>query len=108
VIYIENQYFSSNALFAALSKRMKAEGRSRLQIVLVLAKDANAFVEKVSIGVMQAKLIRLLKNLAAETGHALGVYYSGCVAGEGQEVPQTSPSGECGVALKALSHCPRL
>lgn len=87
VIYIENQYFSSNAVFGALSKRMKAEGRPRLQIVLVLAKDANAFVEKVSIGIMQAKVIRLLKKVAAETGHSLGVYYSACVAGDGQEVP---------------------
>lgn len=87
VIYIENQYFSSNALFWALSKRMKAHGRSRLQIVLVLAKDANAFVEKVSIGIMQAKVIHRLKEMALETGHDLGVYYSGCVAADGQEVP---------------------
>jgi phosphatidylserine/phosphatidylglycerophosphate/cardiolipin synthase-like enzyme len=87
LIYIENQYFSSNAIFGALSKRMKEEGRSRLQIVLVLAKDANAFVEKVSIGIAQAKVIGRLKELAAETGHRLGVYYSACSAEDGQEVP---------------------
>jgi phospholipase D1/2 len=87
VIYVENQYFSSNAIFGALSKRMRTGGRARLQIVLVLAKDATAFVEKVSIGVLQAKIIRLLKKVAAETGHSLGVYYSACEAGEGQEMP---------------------
>jgi phosphatidylserine/phosphatidylglycerophosphate/cardiolipin synthase-like enzyme len=87
LIYIENQYFSSNAIFGALVKRMKAEGRARLQIVLVLAKDATAFVEKVAIGVLQAKIIRLLKKLAAETGHSLGVYYSACQGADGQEVP---------------------
>jgi phospholipase D1/2 len=87
VIYIENQYFSSNAVFGALSRRMKAQGRPPLQIVLVLAKDAVAFVEKVSIGVMQAKIIRRLKEVAAATGHSLGVYYSACAANETQEVP---------------------
>jgi phosphatidylserine/phosphatidylglycerophosphate/cardiolipin synthase-like enzyme len=87
LIYIENQYFSSNAIFSALFKRMKQKARSRLQIVLVLAKDANAFVEKVSIGIAQAKVIGRLKELAAETGHRLGVYYSACSADDGQEVP---------------------
>ena len=87
LIYIENQYFSSNAIFSALFKRMKQKARSRLQIVLVLAKDANAFVEKVSIGIAQAKVIGRLKELAAETGHHLGVYSSACSADDGQEVP---------------------
>jgi phospholipase D1/2 len=88
LIYIENQYFSSNAIFGALSRRLKAkQQRSRLQIVLVLAKDANALVEKVSIGIMQSKIISRLKDLAAETGHELGVYYTACLADDGQEVP---------------------
>jgi phosphatidylserine/phosphatidylglycerophosphate/cardiolipin synthase-like enzyme len=87
LIYVENQYFSSNAIFEALSRRMREKMRSRLQIVLVLAKEANAFVEKVSIGIAQAKVIGRLKELAAETGHRLGVYYSACSAADGQEVP---------------------
>jgi phospholipase D1/2 len=87
LIYIENQYFSSNAIFGALSRRMKDKARCRLQIVLVLAKDANAFIEKVSIGIAQAKVIGRLKELAAETGHRLGVYYSACSKDDGQEVP---------------------
>jgi len=87
LIYIENQYFSSNAIVEALSNRMRETARSRLEIVLVLAKEANAFVEKVSIGIAQAKVIGRLKELAAETGHRLGVYYSACTADDGQEVP---------------------
>jgi phospholipase D1/2 len=87
LIYIENQYFSSNAIFGALSKRMQQKARSRLQIILVLAKDANAFVEKVSIGIAQAKIIGRLKELAAETGHRLSVYYSACRTDDGQEAP---------------------
>jgi phospholipase D1/2 len=87
LIYIENQYFSANAIFEALSNRMRETARSRLEIVLVLAKEANAFVEKVSIGIAQAKVIGRLKELAAETGHRLGVYYSACSADDGQEVP---------------------
>jgi phospholipase D1/2 len=87
LIYIENQYFSSNAIFGALFKRMKQKARPRLQIVLVLAKDANAFFEKVSIGIAQAKIIGRLKELAAETGHELGIYYTACLADDGQEVP---------------------
>jgi phospholipase D1/2 len=87
LIYIENQYFSSNAIFAALSKRMKAKGRPRLQVILVLAKDASAFVEKVAIGILQAKIVRLLKQVAAETGHSVGVYYTACEGDRGEEVP---------------------
>jgi phosphatidylserine/phosphatidylglycerophosphate/cardiolipin synthase-like enzyme len=87
LIYIENQYFSSDALLRALSKRMKAKERSQLDIVLVLARDTTAFVEKISIGRMQAKVISCLKELAAANGHRLGVYYPACLAADGQEVP---------------------
>lgn len=87
LIYLENQYFSSNALFRALSRRMTDASRPRLQIVMVLAKDANALFEKISIGLMQAKLIARLKELAAATGHKIGIYYPACLDAEGQEVP---------------------
>jgi phospholipase D1/2 len=55
--------------------------------VMILAKDANAFFEKVSIGLMQAKLIARLEELASETGHKVGVYYPACLGTDGQEVP---------------------
>lgn len=87
LIYIENQYFSSQAIHEALVRRMSDPRRSRLEIVLVLAKQANAFVEQASIGIAQAKAIRNLRKLAAETGHALGIYYPASPGPDGEEVP---------------------
>ena len=86
LLYIENQYFSAQAIYQALVRRMTDPNRSRLEIVLVLAKEANAFVEQASIGIAQAKIIRHLKQLAAQTGHAFGVYYPASPAKDGQEV----------------------
>jgi phosphatidylserine/phosphatidylglycerophosphate/cardiolipin synthase-like enzyme len=87
LVYIENQYFSSQAIYDALARRMADRRRSRLEIILVLAKEANAFVEQASIGIAQAKIIRDLKQLAAETGHRLGVYYPATSSPDGTEVP---------------------
>jgi phospholipase D1/2 len=87
LIYIENQYFSSAAIYKALVARMKAPGRSRLEIVMTLARDADAFLEQVSIGILQEKVIRSLKDIASETGHRLGVYYPASVGKDGEEVP---------------------
>jgi phosphatidylserine/phosphatidylglycerophosphate/cardiolipin synthase-like enzyme len=87
LIYIENQYFSSQAVHEALVRRMTDRRRSRLEIVLVLAKEANAFVEQASIGIAQAKVIRNLTKLAAETGHGLGAYYPVSLDEKGEEIP---------------------
>lgn len=87
LIYIENQYFSSAAIYKALEERMKAADRPRLEIVMVLAKEADAFLEQVSIGILQRKVIRSLKDVAAKTGHSLGLYYPASVGKDGQEVP---------------------
>jgi len=85
LIYVENQYFSSNALYKALVDRMLDARRSHLEIVLILAKDAEAFVEQLSIGVVQEKLLRELQSIAAETGHSFGIYYPASVRGDGKE-----------------------
>ncbi|HEX6174876.1 MAG TPA: phospholipase D-like domain-containing protein [Candidatus Binatia bacterium] len=85
LIYVENQYFSSNALYKALVDRMMNSGRSHLEIVLIIAKDAEAFVEQLSIGVVQEKLLRELQSVAAETGHSFGIYYPASVCGDGRE-----------------------
>jgi phosphatidylserine/phosphatidylglycerophosphate/cardiolipin synthase-like enzyme len=87
LVYIENQYFSSQAIYEALVRRMTDRRRSRLEIILVLAKEANAFVEQASIGIAQAKIIRHLTQLAAETGHALGIYYPAVASPDGAEIP---------------------
>jgi phosphatidylserine/phosphatidylglycerophosphate/cardiolipin synthase-like enzyme len=87
LVYIENQYFSSQAIYEALVRRMIDRRRPRLEVILVLAKEANAFVEQASIGIAQAKIIRHLKQLAAEAGHALGVYYPAVKNAGGAEIP---------------------
>ena len=85
LIYVENQYFSSNALYKALVDRMMDSRRPHLEIVLIIAKDAEAFVEQLSIGVVQEKLLRELQSVAAETGHSFGIYYPASVRGDGKE-----------------------
>ena len=87
LIYIENQYFSSQAIHEALVRRMTDRRRPSLEIVLVLAKEANAFVEQASIGIAQAKIIRNLRKLAVETRHALGIYYPVSRHENGEEIP---------------------
>ena len=85
LIYVENQYFSSNALYKALVERMMDSRRSQLEIVLIIAKDAEAFVEQLSIGIVQEKLLRELQGVAAETGHSFGIYYPASVRSDGKE-----------------------
>ena len=87
LIYIENQYCSSEALSDALIERMRQHRRRRLEIVLVIAKDADAFLEQLSIGIAQSRIIRRLKEVAAETGHSFGVYYPASIASDGTELP---------------------
>jgi phosphatidylserine/phosphatidylglycerophosphate/cardiolipin synthase-like enzyme len=75
LIYIENQYFSSEAIYNALVARMHARQRPRLQIVMILPKRPEAFLEEVAMGFAQAKMLRSLTEIAHATGHAFGVYY---------------------------------
>ncbi len=66
---------------------MRQHRRRRLEIVLVIAKDAEAFLEQLSIGIAQSRIIRRLKEVAAETGHSFGIYYPASIAADGTEVP---------------------
>jgi len=66
---------------------MRQHRRGRLEIVLVIAKDAEAFLEQLSIGIAQSRIIRRLKEVAAETGHSFGIYYPASIATDGTEVP---------------------
>lgn len=86
LIYIENQYFSSYAVYKALIERMEAQGRG-LNIVLILPKKPNALVEEISMGLMQTRLLNSLKKAAQRTGHSLGVYYVTAFNETGDEVP---------------------
>jgi len=87
LIYIENQYFSSEAIYNALVARMHAHQRPRLQIVMILPKRPEAFLEEVAMGFAQAKMLRSLAQIARDTGHAFGVYYPATRTTAGREVP---------------------
>ncbi|ADO68961.1 phospholipase D-like domain-containing protein [Stigmatella aurantiaca] len=85
-LYFENQYFSSRILFDALVRRMRAKDRSRLNIVFILPRMPEALREQLAMGVAQVRLLRLLKRVAAETGHSVGVYCSVSRDDEGKDV----------------------
>lgn len=73
-LYLENQYFSSRAIFQALVRRMRDRTRSRLQIVFMLPRQPEALREQLAMGVAQVRLLRTLQRVARQTGHSLGVY----------------------------------
>jgi phospholipase D1/2 len=84
LVYIENQYFSSEALYNALLQRMADKKRSPLEIVLMIAKDAEGALEQLSIGVAQERIIQRLRQVAQDTGHHIGIYYPTSLAGEAE------------------------
>jgi phosphatidylserine/phosphatidylglycerophosphate/cardiolipin synthase-like enzyme len=87
LIYIENQYFSSAALFKALIERMTDRSRSPLEIILIIAADAEAISEQLSIGIAQERVMRGLQEAARENGHSLGIYHPVSVSPEGEDLP---------------------
>jgi phospholipase D1/2 len=76
LIFIETQYFSSTRICQAVIDRMRAPGRPRLEIVVVVNERAEAFKEEIAVGLRQARNLERLRAVAAETGHALGLYFS--------------------------------
>jgi phospholipase D1/2 len=87
LIYIENQYFSSEALYKGLVRRMTKKKRAPLEIVLVIAKDAEGLLEQLSIGIAQNRIVRGLQQAARNNGHHLGIYYPASVGADGTELP---------------------
>ncbi len=84
-IYIETQYFSSRDIAAALVERLRAPGRSALEVVLVLNMKAETLKEEIAVGLAQAKVISDLREAAEGTAHRLGIYYTVPGAPEGVE-----------------------
>lgn len=82
LIYIENQYLSSDELCDAFVRRMSIPGPP-LEIVMVLPEKSAGFKERISIGVYQQRILERLGRVAKETGHRLGVYYSAAPGEEG-------------------------
>jgi phospholipase D1/2 len=75
LIYLENQYFSSLAIYWALIARMALPDRPSLQIILMLP-DRLPFTEELFLGLPQVKMLRSLMQVAEKTGHTLSVYSS--------------------------------
>ena len=76
LIYMENQYFSSQAVFRALTDRMRQTERPRLEIVMIFPRKPTAFIEELSMGIAQSKIFKALIETAAHYGHSLGIYYT--------------------------------
>lgn len=85
LIYIENQYFSSQAVYKALVDRMKEKNEAKLAIVIILPGKMQAFVEELSLGLTQMRMTRSLRKVAEETGHSLGIYWTAADGAEGGE-----------------------
>lgn len=75
LIYLENQYFSSQAIYWSLVARMSLPDRPRLQIVMMLP-DRLPLTEELFLGLPQMKMLRSLQQVAEKTGHTLSVYSS--------------------------------
>ncbi|BCG46752.1 putative phospholipase D family protein [Citrifermentans bremense] len=75
LVYLENQYFSSQAIYWTLVARMTLPDRPRLQIVMMLP-DRLPLTEELFLGLPQMKMIRSLQQVAEKTGHLLSVYSS--------------------------------
>ncbi|MGE5237849.1 MAG: phospholipase D-like domain-containing protein [Chloroflexota bacterium] len=78
LIYIENQYVSSGAVHRALTDRLRAKNRPKLQIVLILPRRQHAITEAIALGLAQAKMLKSLGEIASMEGHSIGIYY--CLA----------------------------
>ena len=70
-IYIENQYLTSAAVGAALARRL-AEPDSP-EVVIVLPREEHGWLEQSSMGIMRARLLRLLR--ACDRHGRLRLYY---------------------------------
>ncbi len=86
-IYIENQYFSSYAVGEALARRMKDRGRPGIDIIIILPKETQKFVEEISVGLAQARLLSSLRAAAKDSLSRLGVYYPAAFTDKGAEAP---------------------
>lgn len=88
LIYIETQYFSSHAVYEALVNRMRAAGRARLEVVIVINAKPEALKEELAVGLRQAKILTRLAQTAQETQHGFGAYLT-LSDGEARDRPAT-------------------
>jgi phospholipase D1/2 len=76
MIYIENQYFSSRAVYGALKERLENKNAPSLQVVMVFPQRPENLLEEVSVYLTQLKMLRSLREIAMRTGNSLGIYFT--------------------------------
>jgi hypothetical protein len=67
LIYVETQYLSSRRMREALVRRMRASGRPRPEIVIVVNEHAEALKEELAVGLRQARNLEVLRDIASST-----------------------------------------
>jgi phosphatidylserine/phosphatidylglycerophosphate/cardiolipin synthase-like enzyme len=87
LIYLETQYFSSHAIADAFETRMRAQERPHLEIVMILNMEGETLKEQAAVGLAQAQILGRLREVARQTGHALGIYFT-LPACDGDEQPE--------------------
>jgi phosphatidylserine/phosphatidylglycerophosphate/cardiolipin synthase-like enzyme len=86
LIYVENQYFSSQAVYRALLDRMNAEGLPKLNLVMILPCRLPSWIEAGAMGSPRLAMLNGLRTTASATGHRLGVYYPAAAGDDSGEV----------------------
>ncbi len=85
LIYIENQYFSSQAVYQAIIDRIEDKGRPPLHIVLILPKKPHTLAENIAMGLAQMKMLKDMSERCGKLGHSIGIYYTKpAAAGSGE------------------------
>jgi phospholipase D1/2 len=85
LVYIENQYFTSRAVYDALLERMSDRSRPPINIVMVLPKRPHALREEITLGNAQMRMLGALRDRGEELGHSVGIYYPAIPEGEGEK-----------------------
>jgi phospholipase D1/2 len=70
-IYVENQYLTAASVGAALARRLQERGGP--EVVIVLPRQCQGWLEETTMGVLRARLMRRL--IAADRHRRLRVYY---------------------------------
>jgi phosphatidylserine/phosphatidylglycerophosphate/cardiolipin synthase-like enzyme len=87
LIYIENQYFTSEAVHDALVARFRDRRRPRLSVVLVMPRRPSSAKEEIALGEAQVRVLGSLESAAAAHGHVFRVYETAHLDDAGVQVP---------------------
>jgi phosphatidylserine/phosphatidylglycerophosphate/cardiolipin synthase-like enzyme len=71
LVYIETQYFTSRTVTSTLLQRLKDPERPRLQLIILMPREADNGKEKFALGELQAAMLSDLAAAAEQHGHEL-------------------------------------